>query len=277
MAPHSFKPGVATPLKQNAFSKTDHHFTCWNTKADGSGKTYSRGQLIDPSDVIDGILTLYAQWSFAGVIVIATNENAEPSSQQFLQVSDDDPYGNGVTYYAMQFRSMEIDGKAPAYFCVEGINYKEVSVLLANYGIVSNGNGTYRSNDLPYDLMLLEPGVYISADESLRVNWIKILCEEGATVHLDLVYSENLVSVTYHSNYGVDETIETANSSEGIFVFLPADTFERDGYTFIGWSDEEQLIPDAYAGYMHPWGSASFLDTGSTIGVTDLYATWEAD
>ena len=67
MAPHSFKPGVATPLKQNAFSKTDHHFTCWNTKADGTGTSYAA----EASLTLEADLTIYAQW-FDGVLITAS-------------------------------------------------------------------------------------------------------------------------------------------------------------------------------------------------------------
>ena len=50
------------PLAANAYKKTGYTFTGWNTKADGSGKTYH-----DEDNVLNlatnGVITLYAQWS----------------------------------------------------------------------------------------------------------------------------------------------------------------------------------------------------------------------
>lgn len=49
-----------TNLAANAFTgATGYYFTGWNTVADGSGTTYTNGQLVG----ITGDLTLYAQWS----------------------------------------------------------------------------------------------------------------------------------------------------------------------------------------------------------------------
>ena len=50
------------PLTANAYKKTGYTFAGWNTKADGSGKTYH-----DEDNVLNlvtnGVITLYAQWS----------------------------------------------------------------------------------------------------------------------------------------------------------------------------------------------------------------------
>ena len=50
-----------TNIARNAFTHNTegYHFTGWNTKADGSGVSYSNGQLIG----LSGDITLYAQWS----------------------------------------------------------------------------------------------------------------------------------------------------------------------------------------------------------------------
>lgn len=47
-------------LKANAFTKADDwYFTGWNTKADGSGNSYTDGQYIS----VSSNMTLYAQWT----------------------------------------------------------------------------------------------------------------------------------------------------------------------------------------------------------------------
>ena len=53
-----FEEGESITIRDNGFTKKNHQFVAWNTKANGSGKTYR------PKDtyVIDANLVLYAQW-----------------------------------------------------------------------------------------------------------------------------------------------------------------------------------------------------------------------
>lgn len=53
-----FRPGSMQALTANAFTREGYNFTNWNTKADGSGTSYSDGQQI----TIVKDMTLYAQW-----------------------------------------------------------------------------------------------------------------------------------------------------------------------------------------------------------------------
>jgi uncharacterized repeat protein (TIGR02543 family) len=59
MSPEVFTPGVAKALTANAFTRSGFTFTGWNTKADGTGTSYSNGQSI----TVPASLTLYAQWT----------------------------------------------------------------------------------------------------------------------------------------------------------------------------------------------------------------------
>lgn len=49
-------------LKTNTYTKTGSIFVGWNTKADGSGDSYTDGQLMDTLVASKTPLTLYAQW-----------------------------------------------------------------------------------------------------------------------------------------------------------------------------------------------------------------------
>ncbi len=59
MAPQSFAKDAAQALTANAFTRADHTFTGWNTKADGSGTSYADGASVT---LTDSGLTLFAQW-----------------------------------------------------------------------------------------------------------------------------------------------------------------------------------------------------------------------
>lgn len=64
----------ATNLTANAFTRTDHSFTGWNTSADGSGTSYADGA----SFPFSADTTLFAQWT-----AIAEEPEVEPSVTQF--------------------------------------------------------------------------------------------------------------------------------------------------------------------------------------------------
>ena len=55
----AYAPGTMATVKANGYTRDDYTFTGWNTKADGSGKSYAEG---DPIEML-GNVVLYAQWS----------------------------------------------------------------------------------------------------------------------------------------------------------------------------------------------------------------------
>ncbi len=59
-----FTKHIAQELNNCAFSRRDYFFNGWNTKADGSGTSYTDGQSI----TVSGNTTLYAQWKEGRVI-----------------------------------------------------------------------------------------------------------------------------------------------------------------------------------------------------------------
>lgn len=54
---------VAKNLTTNGFAKTGHYFNGWNTKADGTGTSYTNKQSVKNLTTTNGAtITLYAQW-----------------------------------------------------------------------------------------------------------------------------------------------------------------------------------------------------------------------
>ncbi len=63
MADQSFEYGEEKALAANSFTRTGHDFTGWNTKADGSGTSYTDKQKVKKlTDTDGGTVILYAQW-----------------------------------------------------------------------------------------------------------------------------------------------------------------------------------------------------------------------
>lgn len=84
MSPQTFAESVVQNLTVNAFVREDHSFTGWNTRADGTGTSYTDGQNV----TIGEDITLYAQWEKNAPVVynvIVTDDgngsgSAAPSS-----------------------------------------------------------------------------------------------------------------------------------------------------------------------------------------------------
>ena len=77
MGYEEFAYGSTQQLKANAFTRKGHEFSSWNTKADGSGQSFTDGQQI----VISGDLTLYAQWT-AGRYTVQFDANGGTGSMK---------------------------------------------------------------------------------------------------------------------------------------------------------------------------------------------------
>lgn len=88
MADQSFTYGTPQTLTANAFSCLGKTFAGWNTKADGTGTTYTDGQQISNLTAdLNGVVTLYAQWK-ASSYQVTLNTNGGT-------IAD----GKGVTSY----------------------------------------------------------------------------------------------------------------------------------------------------------------------------------
>jgi uncharacterized repeat protein (TIGR02543 family) len=80
------KYGTEYKLTANAFKRTGYTFTGWNTKKDGSGKSYSdQAKVKNLTSKADGTVTLYAQWKKTKYTITykldgGTNNKKNPTS-----------------------------------------------------------------------------------------------------------------------------------------------------------------------------------------------------
>lgn len=68
------KRGVSTKLPKNRYKKKGYTFICWNTKKDGTGKSYANKQAVKNIAAAGKSITLYAMWvrknpDYAGKVV----------------------------------------------------------------------------------------------------------------------------------------------------------------------------------------------------------------
>lgn len=107
------------PLAANAYKKTGYTFTGWNTKADGSGKTYH-----DEDNVLNlatnGVITLYAQWSANHYSVVFDRNHATGGVVGAVSMIYDQSRqlpANGFTKTGYQFDgwNTKADGSGQSY------------------------------------------------------------------------------------------------------------------------------------------------------------------
>ena len=95
MSSQTVTEGQAAKLKTNTFTKTGYYFTGWNTKANGSGTSYSDGAYA----TFYGNTTLYAQWEKYADPVITFDKNDGSGTT----VTQTVPYGESATLNANSF------------------------------------------------------------------------------------------------------------------------------------------------------------------------------
>ena len=97
----AFTYDQAQAITSNTYERTGYTFTGWNTQSDGNGDSYTDGQSVDNfTTELNGVVTLYAQWSIIDWTGTGTSEN-DPYlitfASQLVKLSNDVSGGNDYT------------------------------------------------------------------------------------------------------------------------------------------------------------------------------------
>lgn len=218
----------ATPVKKGC------EFLGWNTKEDGSGKTYQPGDLYDVNQD-GGNVTLYAQWT-PWKHVLHYNKNVPTSSTS--QTVSNMPVDQTKTFG--QF--MAISNLVPT----------RKGYTFAGWYTQSNGTGT------KYD-----PGSNYAADQNGgTVN----LYAKWTPWTYNIKYDQNVKSTS--SSKTVTDMPAAQTKTQEIDVTLSSMTPKRNGYIFAGWSTS------ANGSVEYKPGSRFTKDLDSNGASITLYAVW---
>lgn len=123
---HYFKKDTAT-VKANGYSYKAHKFLGWNTKADGTGKSYKEGDEIVVKDLgfPKGIntLTLYAQWKYIATDDDNNNKEEEIDDKNAVELGIVTPkkmsvrFENGNIYKSGDTLKLEIGKEYKFQMC----------------------------------------------------------------------------------------------------------------------------------------------------------------
>jgi hypothetical protein len=85
--------GIMVALSDKKPEWAQHHFQSWNTRIDGSGRSYSPGaQVKNLADGENGTVTLYAQWSAMKITMMKASSNRYHATIIKRTQGDDDWY-----------------------------------------------------------------------------------------------------------------------------------------------------------------------------------------
>ena len=167
MSSQTVTEGQAAKLKTNTVTKTGYYFTGWNTKANGSGTSYSDGAYA----TFYGNTTLYAQWQKYADLVITFDKNDGSGTT----VTQTVPYGESATLNTNSFTrtgytfsgwNTEDDGTGTAYGDGASISPSSNVTLYAQWQLntysysfdANGGSGSMSGGSAAYGESIQLPG-----------------------------------------------------------------------------------------------------------------------
>lgn len=168
--------GTALTLRANGFTKTGHSFVKWNTKADGSGTSYSAGGRYTANAAV----TLYAIWTpdTYAVTYDANEGTGTTQAQTKTHGTALTLRANGYTRKGWDFTgwNTEADGSGTAYAAGAAYTANEAVTLYAqwvkrNIPVYVNDGGQIRQAEKAYrnvDGQIRECKVYINDGSGIR-------------------------------------------------------------------------------------------------------------
>ena len=244
-------------LTANGFTKTGNSFTGWNTKANGSGTSYTNKQSVkNLSSTTGATVTLYAQWTPYVLKVYFNANGGTPSNTS----------SNGTTYYNKLVSSTNQNlihsatkSETAAFYQTFKYNTAKDLANASSFGLTRTGytfggwntkaDGTGTTYDQTTDY----------APTTLASN----LSSGDRTLTLYAKWTPNKYTVTYNANGGSGAP-GNQTKTYGVNLTLSSTKPSRTGYTFGGWNTNASGTGTNYA------------SGGTYTGNADLtlYAKW---
>ena len=286
MSNEAFVYDISKNLTANAFARVGYSFVNWNTKADGSGVSYTNNQSVKNISSVDGdIITLYAQWNTVSYSINynldgGTNNVDNPATYTIEDaVVLKAPSKNGYTFAGWSNGGKIETGCTGTLSFTASWTANTYTVTFDKQGGTSGAETvvvTYGS-DMPYCAAPEYSGYdfegyydengtqyYSSTMGSVRV-WNKT---ENTTLYAR--YKGKTYTITFNKQGGSNGSNSVAATYNSTVPSATAPT--RTGYTFQGYFDETNGNGKQY--YSNSMGRLSVWDKKSAA---TLYAYWTAN
>ena len=215
----------------NMFSRPNYYFAGWNTARDGSGTAYAAGSTIALT-AANNSEVLYAQWQeypkYDYIVTYYANFGANQTKAD----------GENVTQVYDTSKTITVDSNP----------FNRANYTFLGWATEADGEVVYQAGD---QISFTEGG-----SEELFAVWQE--------------YPKYDYSVIYNANFGDNETKADAENVTQVYdttktIEIDENTFVRENYTFIGWSETE----NGEVVYL-----AGDLVTFTEGGEKTLYAQW---
>ena len=280
---------VKTPAA-SGFTKTGYTLTGWNTKADGSGRTYApNADMPLPA----GDTSIYAVWTANAASITYKANNGSGTAPTTNGVTDQTVQTAVNTFtrtgYTFTGWNTKADGSGVAYAAGADVKLPAGGLTLyaqwkANAASITyngnNGSGTTNATNGVTDQTVKAAANaftrtgYTFTGWNTRADGTGIAYAANADVKLPAggltLYAQwkaNAASITYDGNTGTGTTAKTTGVTDQS-VKVAANAFTKTGYTFTGWNTKKDGSGSAYAA-----GTTLKLPAGGLA----LYAQWKAN
>ena len=245
MSGQSFTYGVVQALTANTYKRTGYTFKGWNTKADGSGTSYSDKQEVSNLSATDGAtVTLYAQWTANKyTVTIHPNNGVLNVSDSSIKANTDGTYTANVIYGSTNYNALGVSASRTGY------------QMLGFYDNTSGGTKLWNNGGA-----CLKDGKYWNASNQ----W----CYAG-NVDIYPQWKANTYTVKYDGNGATGGSSASSSHTYDVAKALTANGYIRTGYTFKNWNTQADGKGVSYA------DKASVKNLTSVNGATvTFYAQW---
>lgn len=298
MAQQTLTYDETSKLNVNAYEKTGYVFSCWK---DAEGNTYADGaDVLNLISENEGKFTLYAQWT-ANQYSVAFDGNTGLGGLGMANAQYDTPFELPANYfiktgYTFIGWSTTADGEVEFGDCEEVSNLtSEVNGSVTLYAVwkantfnvvfdANGGSGNMNDASVVYDSEVSIPDCAYTKTGYTFVGWSltngedaviiteteydNLRTEEGESVTLYAIWSENSYTLSFDMNGGEGEKIQPTVYGYEDEIVLPKNVFTKTGYILAGWSltrDGEIVFSNGE--------TVKSLNADNNSAVT-LYAVW---
>ena len=280
-----YKYDSSYALRQNLFLKTGYSRAGWNTKADGTGKSYTDKESVQNLSAKDGeTIILYAQWTPITYNVYYdgngnTDENYTDKCNDTTGKCGLDRYTEGSTFENNLFKDERIY-KYDSSYSLRPNRFLRTGYQRGKWNTQADGTGTTYDND-----------------DTKKIK--NLTTTNNSKVILYAMWEPNTYRVYYNGNGHTSQTYDdntkcnddkecgleryASGSKVSGVVFrhekerfydkkwkLPTNKFKKTGYTFVGWNTKADGSGTTYTNEEE----VSNVTTKNE-GIVILYAMWK--
>ena len=277
-----YKYNGSYALRQNLFIKTGYSRAGWNTKADGTGKSYVDQENVQNLSLNDGeTIILYAQWTPITYNVYYdgngnTDENYTDKCNETTGKCGLDRYTEGSTFENNLFKDERIYKYDSSYSLRQNL-FLRTGYHRGKWNTQADGTGTIYDDKQTIKNLTTTDRSKVILYAMWEPNTYRVYYNGNG--HTSQTYDD--VRACDDNNCGLERYAAGSKVSNGVFMHekertydktwnLSNNKFVKTGYTFVGWNTKADGSGTTYANNE----DVSNL-TSENEGIVILYAMWK--